>query len=217
MLENSCGIAVIAVSFGCPCSWRFHRCSSWTRCYASLLRLVSIGHDSALLCSFHRCSSWTRSFEFPVVGAEADSYGQTCSLNTMIDVHCCTGHGQVSLVSGSLLFGVRCSPVEYQTTDFPGLQEIFTYSALSGSTVDTCWRHSTRLLEDFHTFLYVKVAGPAVLSCRRGEDTRAPTVASLNSGLVVACPLCASDRVLCGRCLGSVHRRLWTSCAHAET
>ena len=26
------------------------------------------------------------------------------------------------LVSGSLLFGVRCSPVEYQTTDFPGLE-----------------------------------------------------------------------------------------------
>ena len=25
-----------------------------------------------------------------------------------------------SLVSGSLLYGVRCSPVEYQTTDFPG-------------------------------------------------------------------------------------------------
>ena len=50
------------------------------------------------------------------------------------------------------LFGVRCSPVEHKTTDFPGLQEIFTYSALSGSTVDTCsasvfevlWEYITR-------------------------------------------------------------------------
>ena len=36
--------------------------------------------------------------------------------------------------------------------------------------------------------VYVKEAGPAVLSCRRGEVCRAPRVASLNSGLVVACP-----------------------------
>ena len=66
---------------------------------------------------------------------------------------CCTGRAGF-LVSDSLLFGVRCSPVEYQTTDFPGslLQEMFTYSALSGLTVDTCWLQSTRPLEEFHTF-----------------------------------------------------------------
>ena len=43
-------------------------------------------------------------------------------LNTMIRCPCCAGRAG-SLVSGSLLFGVRCSPVEYQTTDFPGRQE----------------------------------------------------------------------------------------------
>ena len=64
---------------------------------------------------------------------------------------CCTGRAG-SLASGSLLFGVRCSPVEYQTTDFLGLEEILTYSALSGSTMDACWRHSTRLLQEFQTF-----------------------------------------------------------------
>ena len=66
---------------------------------------------------------------------------------------CCTGRA-VSLVSGSLLFGVRCSPVEYQTTDFPGLQEICTYAALSGSTVDTCSASVTRSYgkKEFHTF-----------------------------------------------------------------
>ena len=58
---------------------------------------------------------------------------------------CCTGRAG-SLVCGSHLYDIRCSPVEYQTTDFLGslLQEIFTYSALSGSTVVTCRRQSTR-------------------------------------------------------------------------
>ena len=49
-----------------------------------------------------------------------------------------SGHVLWPLVSGSLLFGARCSPFEHLTTDFPGLQEIFTYSALFGLTVDTC-------------------------------------------------------------------------------
>ena len=35
-------------------------------------------------------------------------------------------------------------------------------------------------------------AGPAVLESRCGGDSRAPTVCSLNSGQVVACPLCAT-------------------------
>ena len=32
----------------------------------------------------------------------------------------------------------------------------FPYFALSGSTVDTCMRQSTRLLDLFHTFFHVK-------------------------------------------------------------
>ena len=55
------------VSFDCPCPWRFHRCSSWTRCYAPRCCVWCRLPDSALLCSFHRYSSWTKSFKFPVV------------------------------------------------------------------------------------------------------------------------------------------------------
>ena len=46
-------------------------------------------------------------------------------------------------------------------------------------------------------------AGPAVLLCRRGEDSRAPTAASLSSGLVVACPLYATT--------GAVWSMTWRS------
>ena len=57
-----------------------------------------------------------------------------------------SGHVLRPPVSDSHLYGVRCSPLEYQTTDFPGrfLQEFFTYSALSGSTVGTCRCQSMR-------------------------------------------------------------------------
>ena len=65
---------------------------------------------------------------------------------------CCTDRAG-SFVSDCHLYGVRCSPVVYQITGFPGrFQEIFMYSALSGSTVDTCRCQSSRLLVEFHTF-----------------------------------------------------------------
>ena len=47
------------------------------------------------------------------------------------------------------------------------------------------------------------MAGPAVLPRRRGEDSRTPIVASLNSGLVVACPSFATT--------GAVWSMTWRS------
>ena len=88
-------------------------------------------------------------------------------LNAVIDVPVAQVV-QGFLVSDSLLYGVRCSPVEYQTADFPGslLQEIFTYSALSGLTVDTCSLQSTRPLGRISHVSYVEGGSPAVLeSC----------------------------------------------------
>ena len=59
------------------------------------------------------------------------------------------------LVSGSLLYGVRCSPLEYRIVEYLGrlLLEWFPYATLLGWTVDTClasvyealWKIFTRL------------------------------------------------------------------------
>ena len=112
---------------------------------------------------------------------------------------------------------VWCSPVEYQTTDFPGLQEIFPYSALFGSTVDTylaslyeaCWWNFsffyvsgwTRLLRTILVLLcglpvpqileqIVEVSLFVVTRFIRvggGRDSRAPTVAARLSVWTLSC------------------------------
>ena len=89
---------------------------------------------------------------------------------------CCTGRA-VSLVSGSLclVFGVRLWRTilriflgfrKYLRIQYPPVRQWY----MSASVYEASGRIS-------HV-LYVKVAGPAVLSCRRGEDTRGPTVAA---------------------------------------
>ena len=47
-------------------------------------------------------------------------------------------HCAGSLVSGSHFYVIWCSPVEYRIMDFLGVSRNVPYSALLGSTVDTC-------------------------------------------------------------------------------
>ena len=128
----------------------------------SLLRLVPVAGRRAAVW-FPQVQFLDKVVQFSYRGAEADSMvfcseGHKCS--PVAPRHggrcpCCAGLAG-SLVSGSLLYGVRCSLVEYQTTDFLGslLQECFTCSALPGSTVGTCsasvygafWTGFTRVL-----------------------------------------------------------------------
>ena len=54
-------------------------------------------------------------------------------------------------------------------------------------------------------------AGPAVLECRRGGDSRAPTVAARWTLDRLLHARCVQRQVPCGRWRGAVHRWLWTS------
>ena len=91
----------------------------------------------------------------PCRGAEADSHGLTVEADhrdSPFAVYggrcpCCVGRAG-SLVSGSHLYVIRCSPVEYRFMDFLGDPRNVPYSALLGSTVDTC---SRGFLGEIHT------------------------------------------------------------------
>ena len=75
------------------------------------------------------CSSSTRSSSSSL-WCEADSYGLR-SMSLLLWM--CRFP-----VSGSHLYVIWCSPVEYRIMDFLGDPRIVPYSALLGSTVDTC-------------------------------------------------------------------------------
>ena len=101
-----------------------------------------------------------------------------------------------SLVCGSLLYGVRCSPVECQTFGF-------SWEFASGNiyVFSTLWFDSgymsASVYEAFGIFshpLYVKVACLAVLECRRGGDSRAPTVAARRILDSCCMPVVCNDR-----------------------
>ena len=127
---------------------------------------------------------------------------------------------QVPLYS-TVSYEVWCSPVEYQTTDFPGslLQEIFPYSALFGSTVDTylaslyeaSWWNFSLFYVSGWTRLLRTIPVPQILEqivevslfvvtrfirvCG-GGDSRAPTVTARLSAWTLSCtfPSLCNDR-----------------------
>ena len=132
--------------------------------------------------------SWCRG-RFPWSSVQKTINIHLLLLNTVIDVPVALVV-QIPSVWQSL---VRCSPVEYHTTDFPGslLQEIFTYS----DSLVRQWIHvGVNIDASGKITRFIREGGRSCsFSCRRGEDSRAPTVASLNSKLVVA-PVVCNDR-----------------------
>ena len=121
-----------------------HSCSSWRSCRPWFRLLKTAGFPQL---------QFVKVVHFPVVvqrpifmvfcsedhscSPVAPQHGDRCP--------CCTGRADpLYLAVSCTVFGVRLWSFR--------LQEIFTYSALSDSTVDTRRRQSTRLLEDFHTF-----------------------------------------------------------------
>ena len=187
MLENSCGIAVIAGWFCWYDAPRalfpsivHDRCDSTGAVLGpgAMPVVVVSGADvqTAHYCVVSTGAVLGQVVQFPVVVqrlipmvfCSEDHIFLLLPLNKMIDVPVALGRADPLYLAVS----VRCSVFACGVPDFE-----FTYSALSGSTVDTCRRQSTRLLGVF-TRLKREGAGPAVLSCRRGEDSRASTVAA---------------------------------------
>ena len=120
--------------------------------------LLFSGPDAYILAGMDQKDSCT---VHPCRGAEAYSHGLlfrrplrfSCDSSTRWSMSLLHRPVQVPLylVVTCTVFGVRLWSTRLRI--FPGrFQEIFMYSALSGSTVDTCRCQSSRLLVEFHTF-----------------------------------------------------------------
>ena len=118
------------------------------------LTLYSLFSSSGPRCAAS-CQGWTRRTvtrcipvvvqrPIPMVFCSEDHRNSPIAPQHGDRCPCCTGRAGF-LVSGSHLYDIRCSPVEYRIMDLSGRsQEWFRYSTLLGSTVDTCSGQSTR-------------------------------------------------------------------------
>ena len=121
-------------------------CLGWfCWCRRTLRYVPFFGSQAQMLASWPvltrrtvaRCTPVVVQKPIPMVFSSEDHRDSPVAPQHGVRCPCCTSRAG-SLVSGSHLCIIWCSPVEYRIMDFLGDPRNVPYSALLGSTVDTC-------------------------------------------------------------------------------
>ena len=111
-----------------------------------------------------------------------DKVFDVCCADPAKVVRCCGRQSRPTVAARRILWTKSLTPVVAQMQIFLGRLQ---------------WRFSS--CSTFDKVVVVCCAGLAVLKCRRGGDSQAPTVASLSSGTGCCMPVVCNDRCPYGR------------------